>query len=635
MYINVNHTNWESIQNTLKAGVFGLVKTASIEWENTYVKGIGIENPDLNQDLLATEIYNEMVYGDLSSEVFLDDQVKRYTLETVFTTANKNSEKSLSNNDVVLVSGGAKGVTSDCIVELAKIHPVNFALLGRTPISDEPEELMHAKDEVSLKTAVIKQKQVLGEPVVLNEIGREVNKVLSNREIKTTISRLKDLGANVMYYPVDVTNKEEVYNLTRNVIKDLGPITGLIHGAGVLADRLIVDKTDDQFLRVFDTKVKGFLNLLEATEDQALTHICCFSSVAGRFGNKGQVDYSMANEVLNKMSIYLQQKKGNQCIVKSLNWGPWDGGMVTEGLKAHFLNLGIEPIDREQGATAFVQEFLSNENTTEVVLGNGLENWRNLLPQKESFKLLVNEISLPIIADHIIEGVPVMPMASIVKKAHDLVSAKFGFDAYIQIKNLQVTNALKLVNYFEKGDWISFQVNKLDADKLEIEVKEANEKLNYKFEVHSLTSIAIPDRQIVVNAEAWNWNSRIIYKEKLFHTGSFKVIKGTIDFSESGGSCLLKKLPDQNLAYVQILDAALQLSVLWVSKIYGIDSLPMTFESLNQFEPIQKNTNYQCQLIISRTSNLETVADVQIIDEKQKIVVMDLNKLKVFAYKLA
>jgi NAD(P)-dependent dehydrogenase (short-subunit alcohol dehydrogenase family) len=83
---------------------------------------------------------------------------------------------------------------------------------------------------------------------------------------------------------------------------DWGPVTGIVHGAGLLADKLIAEKTEDQFDLAFDTKVDGLRSLLSVTRDDDLEVLCMFSSVAARCGNQGQCDYAMANEVLNKVA---------------------------------------------------------------------------------------------------------------------------------------------------------------------------------------------------------------------------------------------------------------------------------------------------------------------------------------------
>ena len=79
----------------------------------------------------------------------------------------------------------------------------------------------------------------------------------------------------------------------------------------------------DQFMKVFDTKLQGFRNLLQATANDKLTHICCFSSVSARIGNVGQVDYAMANEILNKVlnfTLYYQCYNADCHLISTGRW---------------------------------------------------------------------------------------------------------------------------------------------------------------------------------------------------------------------------------------------------------------------------------------------------------------------------
>ncbi|MFT4659266.1 MAG: hypothetical protein ACI8V4_003463, partial [Ilumatobacter sp.] len=119
--------------------------------------------------------------------------------------------------------------------------------------------------------------------------------------------------------------------------------------------------------------VDGLRNLLDATANDALAVLCVFSSVAARTGNMGQSDYAMANEVLNKVAIQEHARRGGACVVKSLGWGPWAGGMVTPALKTHFESLGVELIDLKVGARMLVDELSSPQvDQVEIVLGGGV-----------------------------------------------------------------------------------------------------------------------------------------------------------------------------------------------------------------------------------------------------------------------
>ncbi len=171
-----------------------------------------------------------------------------------------------------------------------------------------------------------------GKPPAPRELEQVYRAHMSNREINATIEDLTQTGAQVEYLSLDVRNADQVQTALTTVRKTYGPIKGIIHGAGTLADQLITAKTLEQFNHVFDTKVVGLHALLSATRDDDLRQIVLFSSVAARTGNRGQVDYAMSNEVLNKVA-WQEARRRPQCKVTSINWGPWDGGMVTSALE--------------------------------------------------------------------------------------------------------------------------------------------------------------------------------------------------------------------------------------------------------------------------------------------------------------
>ena len=113
-----------------------------------------------------------------------------------------------------------------------------------------------------------------------------MSNLLAVREIRATLAALKAAGSEAQYVTVDVGNEAKLSAALENVRKTWGAITGLVHGAGVLADKLIAEKSDEQFDRVFDTKVSGLRALLAATAKDPLTALCLFSSVAARSGNR-------------------------------------------------------------------------------------------------------------------------------------------------------------------------------------------------------------------------------------------------------------------------------------------------------------------------------------------------------------
>lgn len=354
------------------AGLAGLVRTAAIEWPDAGVRAIDIERADRDPAAIAAAIADELLAGGTELEVGLAVDGTRTTLRSEPAPVLPGASP-LGASDVVVVSGGGRGVTAATMIELARTSGAAFALLGRSALTDEPPGCAAATDDAELKRVLFTEASAAGLPITPAEVARRSAQILAAREVRRTLAAIERAGGRARYVAVDITDRSAVGEALGQVRAELGPITAVVHGAGVLADKLIADKTDAAFASVFDTKVVGLRVLLDATSDDALKVLCLFSSVAARTGNRGQVDYAMANEILNKVAIAERHRRGPSCVVKSLGWGPWDGGMVSPSLKAHFEAMGTTLIPLDAGSRALVEE-LSSPQTDEIelVLGSGV-----------------------------------------------------------------------------------------------------------------------------------------------------------------------------------------------------------------------------------------------------------------------
>ena len=83
----------------------------------------------------------------------------------------------------------------------------------------------------------------------------------------------------------------------------------LLHAAGLEISRSLPDKEPREFDLVFDVKSDGWFNVLHAIGDMPMGATVAFSSVAGRFGNVGQTDYSAANDLLCKLTSNLRRTR--------------------------------------------------------------------------------------------------------------------------------------------------------------------------------------------------------------------------------------------------------------------------------------------------------------------------------------
>ncbi len=358
-------------------GLGALARTAALEWPDMNVRCIDVavdvaDMPATTQRLLSVFRHDVPLAGvDLAGNVcsLQESEPLSYPTESKTTTPIRQS-------DVWLVSGGARGVTAACIKALAQRTPSRYALLGRSVPAIWPDGIAITDDIKELRSALAAKAVSVGERPVPKAIERAARQALAGQEIRQTISTLEALGSVVRYYACDISELQQVHDVVATIKNELGPVSALVHGAGILADSLIVDKTQVQFDRVFATKVGGLQNLLAALGDTTLSHMALFSSAAAFYGNTGQSDYAMANEVLNRVAQSLKRRWPNAA-VKSFNWGPWESGMVDQTLARYFEERGIGLISLESGAALFVEEMLAGDrHGVELLVG---DPWANPL----------------------------------------------------------------------------------------------------------------------------------------------------------------------------------------------------------------------------------------------------------------
>ncbi|MEM9908362.1 MAG: SDR family NAD(P)-dependent oxidoreductase [Cyanobacteria bacterium P01_D01_bin.44] len=321
----------------------------------------------------------------------------------------------LKPSSVFLVSGGARGITAQCVIKLAQYCPCKWILLGRSAYFDtEPDWATGCYDEPELKQRILQHLMAQGNKPSPLEIQKIYKELSARREIENTLQILRQLGSQVEYLKGDVTDHARLQaQLSSPTIERLGPITGIIHGAGSLADKRIEKKTEQDYDRVYQPKVQGLANLLSCVPAEQLEYLVLFSSVAGFYGNAGQTDYALANEILNK-AAYLVKHHHPQCHVVAINWGPWEGGMVTPALRKVFEDRQVEIIPIKVGTEILAREMAVSyrDRPTQIVVGSPLplpvcelDNQLHTHRIRRQLTLTAN----PFLQDHIVGGSPVLP----------------------------------------------------------------------------------------------------------------------------------------------------------------------------------------------------------------------------------
>ena len=144
---------------------------------------------------------------------------------------------------VVGVSGGARGVTAGAVIALAKAHRGRYALLGRTPLSEEPASC-RGKSEREIM-AVLAQEMAGATPKALRS---KADQVLANREIRATLQAIEAAGLRPETMSLDGLRAEIFADRVRQAFEssgsqeDLQPL--LLQGVDdILSGRLRVDPT--------------------------------------------------------------------------------------------------------------------------------------------------------------------------------------------------------------------------------------------------------------------------------------------------------------------------------------------------------------------------------------------------------
>ncbi len=592
----------------------GLLKTAAREWPGVRCLAMDLDPCWQETDAMAEAVVEQLLCcpGPSGVEIGLGPG-GRTRLEMVPADFPEGLPD-LGPEDVVVITGGGRGVTARAAAVLAAACRPKIALLGRSAEPfDEPGWLQGITGQAEMKKALLEFEFKGGKPSP-RQLETAYRRYLANREIKASLKAVADAGSQVRYFRADVRNQQEVDRVVDEVRRTMGRITALIHGAGVLADKAIAEKSDRQFELVYSTKVDGWRCLLKACADAPLRYVVVFSSVTARTGNPGQADYAMANEALNKLAA-AWARKHPACKVTAINWGPWDGGMVDRHLKRNFQRRGVALIRPEEGAGAMLAEMAPPpEDPVEVVIGSALE-----LPQKpetdkpgeetgaeaEMDLAFQHEVSLeshPVLDHHRLDGRPVVPMALLAEwLGHVALHSNPG----LRLVGLDRVRLLKGIVLEEKTRKVSLLTGKTRASvagyTVPVEIRDGFENgspvIHCRAEAILAESIPEPpvfDQQDLLKPGAENIEVEQAYDRMLFHGSSFQGIEAILRIDAKGLAARLATAPPPRkwlkeplrsnwIADPLVLDCAFQMAIIWSRTVCGKPSLPGYIRSYRQY----------------------------------------------------
>ncbi|MEU3574689.1 SDR family NAD(P)-dependent oxidoreductase, partial [Kitasatospora sp. NPDC036755] len=275
----------------------------------------------------------------------------------------------LDQEAVVLLVGGARGITARFAAALASASRCRLELLGRTAPPEGPEDpaTAAARDRSALRAALARR------GVPLPEVDAAASRLLAGREVAATLDELSALGSRARYRAVDAADPAALRQAVKEVYAEYGRLDGVVYAAGVIEDRLLAEKDPESFRRVFATKADGARALLEALAELpgGPGFTVLFGSIAAALGNRGQADYAAANDALEELGARWSDRTGRRAL--TVHWGPWapagaHGGMVSEELARDYVRRGVRLIDPDAGTLALLRELAWGERSERAVV---------------------------------------------------------------------------------------------------------------------------------------------------------------------------------------------------------------------------------------------------------------------------
>eukprot|EP00611_Tribonema_gayanum_P022476 TRINITY_DN450_c0_g1_i3.p1 TRINITY_DN450_c0_g1~~TRINITY_DN450_c0_g1_i3.p1 ORF type:complete len:2705 (+),score=748.28 TRINITY_DN450_c0_g1_i3:1057-8115(+) len=460
------------------------------------------------------------------------------------------------------------------------------------------------------------------------ELARELGGLMANREILGNIAKLTKAGAVVDYRPCDVRNPAVFGALIDEIYASYGRIDAVVHGAGVIEDKRIPDKTPDSFDRVYDTKVDSAWTLATKLRPESLQLLALFTSVSGRFGNTGQSDYAAANETLNRLAWQLH-RRWNGVRVISINWGPWDAGMASQQVRDAFRARNIVPIPVPAGRRWFMDELaFGPRKDVELVAGEGpwdrdrgapaLDDTDAADGDSGSLPLIRRPVRMgaggavvyehalslssdPYLVDHRLDNKPVMPAATALEYIAQFAQAAWPEWTVAEIRDLRAFSGIVLDSDATEKTLLLKARSSTHSDAgsqaVTIELFDQGRKSpNYRASVILLPQLPeAPLATMLPMTSGTAMNAAKMYADHLFHGPQFQLVTEVAAMSMDGiDATVIATSPNSMLGTAEaanarwlfdfgLVDTAPQLALVWARVIHGKTALPSSFGKVARY----------------------------------------------------
>ncbi|TDE29423.1 SDR family NAD(P)-dependent oxidoreductase [Flavobacterium ranwuense] len=474
------------------------VKTLSIDF-NSEIKDF--------ETLLIDEIKNCNKYKEVSYDV--SKTRTESEVEIIFPKKN-NANYPISEGDVILASGGGKGITFESVFEMAKVTNAKLAIFGRS----NPNQDKALSDNLEL---------------------------------------LKRNNITYKYYSVNVLNKEDLNDCVVNIVKELGHIKAILHGAGVNNPNRIEFLSIKDFDKTFSVKVDGMKNIIDAVDAKQLNLVIGYGSIIAQSGMQGNADYAWANDQL-ALVIENFSKENSHCKCITLEWSVWDEtGM---GVNLNSIDIlkgqGVWPIPIKNGVE-ILKAVISDDqcqngryivsgrfgkiptlvySKRKPIIGRFIANITHHIPNIE----VVSEVNINLeddlyLKNHVFDGQYVFPTVMILEGMAQVAKYLYPTNENWKFEGLKINKSIFIPK--EGNNSVRFIAIRLSEYKIKVIVQSEDSN----FEVSCFEAELNFEAELIKKTDnkVTTWNSLEIdvpkkfYDDLLFHEGPFRRI---VAFSE-------------------------------------------------------------------------------------------------------
>ncbi|RVX39779.1 enediyne polyketide synthase [Nonomuraea polychroma] len=431
--------------------------------------------------------------------------------------AGDHSTLPLTAADVVLVTGGGKGIGFETALALGRASAARIALLGRSrPDSDE--------------------------------------------ELRANLAKLTEAGITFVYERADVTDAASTHRAIDVISRTLGTITAVVHSSGVNRPQRFADLDAAAFADHSAPKHHGLRNVIAALDRDALRVVISYGSVIGRFGLGGEAHYALANGRLREYMRILRRELP-QCQVCDVDWTVWSGAGMGERFDVldSLMRAGVVPLPSAKGTDLLLELLTVRPDTSSVVVTGRLPQLtcaytaaEHRYVQTAPFFVpgieLVAEAELsaeadPYLADHRIDGLRVLPavcmLEAMAQSAHVLTGSRpmgiadARFDRAILVPD-EGTRTIRLCALVREDGDIDVAVR---SDESGYAVDHASARILMS---EPPETVKVPEQRLSLPSH----DGRGLYGGLFFHGPLFQRLRGYQHLEATGCTAVLASGPD-------------------------------------------------------------------------------------------